>query len=466
MSHKKTVTTKSKLGFLPQVAKGHQIRVLDASACIYDPDILSESQGIHFIIPTTTVSILSRVSQSLKDTGKKFAAEKFLQNFNDIIEGKSVKDKINFTNRNSLQLLYPNGDLDRTKKAEYSFPDGDEKNSILDTCMLVKEMGHTKVSLCTTDILIKTKASYLGIEIYKGHEVSLKGFQSPKVLHFKSGTRNDDVLKSLKEFEPKLFNETGPFNQGEYYLAERSEGRFFILRYTKNGFKHIYPKTKVFGIGPKNIEQSLALTVLVDPDIDIVAITGASGSGKTILSLAAGLEGYRERFSEIGMSKAIIEVGNPLGFLPGDLQEKINPHIQNFTDNITFIKNEIRKASDKNELEKVITRAEKETDGRKGLFFEAIQMLRGRTFARRFYIIDECQNLTPHEIKTIITRAGEGTKVILLGDINQIDSPYLDKNTNGLTHAVEKFRGQSIFAHVHLATTERSRLAALADKLL
>lgn len=461
--------SKNGLGLLPQIPRAAKIEVLDVSGAVYEPDCLTEHKGVHFIIPTTTISILSRISQNPKDSGKKYAAEKFLQNFNDIVEGKRVSEKISF-GKNSLQVFYPNGGLESKERSECAFPDNDEKNTVLDTCILLKKMGHTKVVLYSTDIHLKIKASFLDIDVYKGHEVVVKDFNPPKTLVFKKTVKtekDEEEIKKMTTLPQKLFVDTQPFNEGEYYILPRKDQKYFILRFQKGSFKKVYPK-ECAGIREKNIEQAIALAVLTDPSITAVAITGASGSGKTLLSLAAGIQGYHEKaFTEIAMSKAIIEVGNSLGFLPGDLQEKIDPHVQNFYDNISFIKTELTKAGNKNAILASLDKAEKVIGtAKKALFIEAVQTLRGRTFTNRFFIIDECQNLTPHEIKTIITRAGEGTKVVLLGDVNQIDSPYLDKNTNGLTHLVERFRGLDLFAHVHLSTTERSPLAALADKFL
>ena len=222
---------------------------------------------------------------------------------------------------------------------------------------------------------------------------------------------------------------------------------------------------------PKNVEQAITLSVLLDKSISLVAITGASGSGKTLIALAAGNKMYGElQFKKIMLSKPIVSVGKDLGFFPGDPKEKIMPHLQNFFDNISVIKNSVQNykgTEKKNFFTETLKRLEKLNNiGEKDLIIEAVQLLRGRSILDTFYIIDECQNLTPHEIKTIITRAGENTKIILCGDINQIDTPYLDKHNNGLSFVIERFKGSDLFTHIHLPKSVRSSLAKMADKLL
>lgn len=437
--------------------KSKRILVIDPSGAIYNPDCLKELVGFHFEIPTITISILSRIMSETKKEGLRYNSEKFLQNFSELIEGKKASEPI-FYLKNSLRISKING---YHQKSSEDFNDKDEKNQILDICLGLKDQDKYKnVFLYTTDPAMKAKASFLGIEVFKGHEVSIRGFGPLPVLTLKKGFITEGSTNL--EFYPKDVKEEN-LKKGCYYIIKTPK-KDFLFRFLNGVLSQIFQPKNIFGISPKNIEQGAALHALLDPSITCVAVSGSTGSGKTLLSIAAALEQYsKESYQEIALSKPIIEVGNSIGFLPGTAQEKTEPHFGNFFDNISFIKNK----ADKNQkilIEKATK--PKGPDNEQDLKIEIIQFLRGRSFMNRFYIIDECQNLTPHEIKTIITRAGEGTKVILLGDIAQIDTPFLDKRTNGLSHVVERFSGQDNFSHVHICETTRSLLAALADKLL
>ncbi len=218
-------------------------------------------------------------------------------------------------------------------------------------------------------------------------------------------------------------------------------------------------KHKAYHIKPRNAEQTFALDALLRPDIQLVSLTGRAGTGKTLLALAAALE-QREKFHQILLARPIVALSNrDLGFLPGDAVEKVRPYMQPLFDNLNVIK---QQAGFKSEAAKEIDKMLEE----KKLVIEPLAFIRGRSLADVYFIVDEAQNLTPHEVKTIITRAGEGTKIVFTGDVEQIDSPYLDDRSNGLSYLSDKMKGQDLFAHVHLVKGERSRLAELASKLL
>ncbi|MCK9154948.1 MAG: PhoH family protein [Paludibacteraceae bacterium] len=218
-------------------------------------------------------------------------------------------------------------------------------------------------------------------------------------------------------------------------------------------------KTKAFGIEGRNAEQAFALDALLNDDIKLVAITGKAGTGKTLLALAAALQ-QNERYKQILLARPIVALANKdLGFLPGDEKQKIAPYMQPLFDNLNVIKNQFGPTS--KEL-RLIEDMQKENK----LVIEALAFIRGRSLSDTYFIADEAQNLTPHEIKTIITRAGEGTKMIFTGDIQQIDTPYLDMQSNGLVYMIDKMKGQDIFSHINLVKGERSSLSELASNLL
>lgn len=213
------------------------------------------------------------------------------------------------------------------------------------------------------------------------------------------------------------------------------------------------------GITPRNAEQAFAFDVITDPNVKLVGLTGKAGTGKTLLALAAALS-MRESYQQILLARPIVALANKdLGYLPGDEKQKITPYMQPLFDNLNFIKNQLRAGSAE-------VRAIEEMQHDNRLIIEALAYIRGRSLSDSLLIVDEAQNLTPHEVKTIITRAGENTKVVLTGDVEQIDSPYLDAESNGLAYMIDKMTGQQLFAHVNLIRGERSELSEIASNLL
>ncbi|MFA5713041.1 MAG: PhoH family protein, partial [Bacteroidales bacterium] len=218
-------------------------------------------------------------------------------------------------------------------------------------------------------------------------------------------------------------------------------------------------KGGAYGIEPRNREQAFALDALLDPAVKLVALTGSAGTGKTLLALAAALEQERE-FNQVLLSRPVIPLKNQeMGFLPGDVKEKMGPYMIPLFDNLAVIKRAFKPTS------REVVKIEEMLRGEK-LLISPLAYIRGRSLSNTFFIIDEAQNLTPHEVKTIITRAAEETKLVFTGDIDQIDSPYLDKHSNGLSHLVEKLLGEELFAHINLVKGERSELSELAGRKL
>jgi len=218
-------------------------------------------------------------------------------------------------------------------------------------------------------------------------------------------------------------------------------------------------KEFVYGVKPKNAEQAFALNALLNDNIKLVALQGVAGTGKTLLALASALEQHK-KYQQILLARPIVPLSNnEIGFLPGDANDKISPYMEPLWDNLKFIKSQFGENERKH---KAITELQ---EGGK-IVISALAFIRGRSLSNMMIIVDEAQNLTPHEIKTIITRAGEGTKIIFTGDVNQIDTPYLDEYSNGLAYLISKLKGQNLFAAVKLEKGERSELANLANDLL
>ena len=325
-----------------------------------------------------------------------------------------------------------------------------------------KQHPGRKTILVSKDINLRMKAKSLGIqaEDYKSGQVRDINVLEKNVVVF------DNFSNELID---KLYHD-GYFNASEAewkYKAEANE--CFILKGGNSSVLARYDasdkmirrleKKTVYGIKPRNAEQTFSIDVLMDPEIKLVALTGKAGTGKTLLALAAALEQHKQ-FEQVLLARPIVALSNrDLGFLPGDAMEKINPYMQPLYDNLGVIKHVFNPRS--TEYQKI-----EELQKEDRLVITPLAYIRGRSLSNVYFIIDEAQNLTPHEVKTIITRAGEGTKMVFTGDLQQIDSPYLDIRSNGLSYLTERMKGQEIFAHINLLKGERSFLAELASNLL
>jgi PhoH-like ATPase len=257
---------------------------------------------------------------------------------------------------------------------------------------------------------------------------------------------------------PKELKIKKPYPNQCYLLKNRNGN---VLARYDHPLGRITPveRRRTYGIEPRNDEQTFALDALLNPQISLVSLTGIAGTGKTLLALAAALA-QEQYYKQILLSRPVIPLQNQdLGFLPGDIKEKLAPYMLPLFDNLSVIKNASKPTSREAVRIDEMLKTEK-------LLISPLAYIRGRSLSDTFFIIDESQNLTPHEVKTIITRAGEGTKLVFTGDIHQIDSPYLDMHSNGLTHLTDKMLGQDVFAHINLVKGERSKLAELAGNIL
>jgi PhoH-like ATPase len=351
-----------------------------------------------------------------------------------------------------------------SEKVNQSFPEKTADHRILAIADYVCSSNKDKtVVLITKDINLRMKAKSLGI--------IAQDYENDKVANI------DDLYKGIETLEGvdqnlinKLYELPDGVSASEFHLdADLTGHKFYILK--NNGasaLAHYNPVNKVlnrvlkqttYGIDPRNAEQTFALEALSSPDVQLVSLTGKAGTGKTLLALAAALQQHK-RYKQIFLARPIVPLANrDLGFLPGDVKEKMDPYMQPLFDNLTVIKHKFSHQSPEFLRINDMMKEEK-------LVITPLAYIRGRSLSSIFFIVDEAQNLTPHEIKTIITRAGEGTKMVFTGDIEQIDSPYLDTASNGLSYLSDKMKGQDIFAHVNLVKGERSFLAELASKLL
>ena len=317
--------------------------------------------------------------------------------------------------------------------------------------------------LVTKDINLRMKAKSVGLlsEDYTTDHVK-------NVSELYKGKR---VVESLPE-QIIDFMYTTPYAFGAREIAFEKEllpNEFLIMRNGSKSALGVYDakadqikrieNRSCYGIRPRNAEQSFALNALLDKDIPLVTLSGKAGTGKTLLALAASLETKRY-YRQIFLARPIVPLSNKdIGYLPGDINSKLDPYMQPLYDNLTVIHNQFSGKNGSNRRIDELLSEEK-------IIITPLSYIRGRSIVKVFFIVDEAQNLTPHEVKTIITRAGEGTKLIFTGDIYQIDHPYLDSQSNGLSYLIEKMKGQKLYAHINLEKGERSELSDLAIQLL
>lgn len=324
-----------------------------------------------------------------------------------------------------------------------------------------RENPERKVILVSKDINLRMKAKSLGImaQDYLTDNVhDLEAIGRP-LLHITglSDVQVKAVYETPSHLTPSDLGLEAVAN--DCYILESEGSSALVIYNAMGGVFEPVERRKVYGIEPRNGEQQCALEYLLNPRIPLVALTGKAGTGKTLLALAAALA-QEEAFELIMLARPIVPLSNrDLGFLPGDVDAKIGPYMQPLFDNLGVIKSTLKSTS------RHFVRIE-EMQRTNKLVISPLAYIRGRSLSHAYIIVDEAQNLTPHEVKTVITRAGEGTKIVFTGDIYQIDHPYLDTRSNGLSYLAERMHGQHAFAHINLVRGERSALAELASDLL
>ncbi len=356
--------------------------------------------------------------------------------------------------------------------ADYEYPDIISKSfseKTIDhrilavTYTINQKKKKTKTILVSKDINLRMKALSLGL--------FSEDYINDKVTNINIFEKNHEIYTDIpSEIIDKLYNTPEGISVDEFEFRSdvepqdcfvlKSNRSSILARYVpQDGVVRRIEKVRSFGIEPRNAEQAFAMNVLLDDEVKLVALTGKSGTGKTLLALAAALQKI-ENYKQILLARPIVALANKdLGFLPGDEKQKISPYMQPLFDNLNVIKHHF------SYQDKEVKQLE-EMQKNQQLVIEALAYIRGRSLSETFFIVDEAQNLTPHEVKTIITRAGEGTKIVFTGDIQQIDSPYLDMHSNGLVYMIDRMHGQDIFAHINLVKGERSYLSELASNLL
>lgn len=316
------------------------------------------------------------------------------------------------------------------------------------------------VVLVTKDINLRIKAKALG--------VTAEDYETGKVTIHDQDTSSYAIDGVDSEVIREIFTK-GQVDEQGLLGSKKVVNGYYILKNGKSSSLAFYnhltdqiqriEKEFIYGIKPKNAEQAFALHALMNPEVKLVALQGVAGTGKTLLALASALE-QNKQFNQTILARPIVPLSNKdIGFLPGDANDKIGPYMEPLWDNLKFIKSQFGENEKKH---KAIL--EMQESGK--IIITPLAFIRGRSLSNIMFIIDEAQNLTPHEVKTVITRAGENTKIVFTGDVHQIDTPYLDENSNGLAYLIDRLKGQKLFTHVKLEKGERSELANLANDLL
>jgi PhoH-like ATPase len=438
--------------------------VLDTNVMLHDFDCLSNFQENDVYIPITALVELDKFkkgSEQINYNAREFVRELDVLTSDDFyLKGASLGE--------GKGTLFVVAGSEYHKKVAASFPERIPDHRILSCVMTVSEMhpGMTTI-LVTKDINMRMKARSLGImvEDYNKDKVQNVNIfeRAQEVYTGIDGALIDQIYTnpeglSIEEFRSK-YPQIELFANDCFILE--SEQNSALVRYNPftETIRKVEKGTPNYGIQARNTEQKFAFEALNDPEIKLVGITGKAGTGKTLLALASALK-QSKLYKQILLARPIVALANKdIGFLPGTEKEKIGPYMQPLFDNLNVIKSQFPAGSPE-------ARNIDEMQKNNQLVIEALAFIRGRSLAETICIVDEAQNLTPHEIKTIITRTGEGTKMIFTGDIQQIDSPYLDMQSNGLAYMVDKMKGQKIFAHVNLVKGERSELSELAANLL
>lgn len=441
-----------------------KIFVLDTSVILYDHNSIVNFAEHDVAIPITVLEELDEFKKG-SDT-KNFEARQFIRFLDKKAGDKGLQDwiSLNGGTKGKFKVIM------NTESAQIDainvFGGAKNDHKILNAALgLAKEENDKHVILVTKDINLRLKAKALGIyaedyetgkvkdldALYTGKSI-IEGFDQSLIdgLYKSHALPIDKVREVQEDFEPQ-------------------NNHFYILKGTKSSTLAFYnafdltldqvEKKSFYGIKPRNAEQTFALNAIVNPEVKLVTLSGVAGTGKTLLALAGSLEQRRE-YKQIYLARPIVPLSNKdIGFLPGDMKAKINPYMQPLWDNLKFVKNQFK------ETDKEYKQIEEMVNQEK-LLVTPLAYIRGRSLSNVIFIVDEAQNLTPHEIKTIITRAGENSKFIFTGDVRQIDTPYLDEQSNGLSYLIDKIKGNSLFAHVTLEKGERSELANLANELL
>ena len=445
---------------MPKKKKQKKIFVLDTSVILYNHNAIMSFEENDVAIPITVLEELDNFKKG--NETKNFEAREFIRIMDKLSEDGLLTDWIPLNGKSKGKMIVVMNAAPIKMDATKVFGDNKADHKILNAALLLKEQyPEHRVIMVTKDVNLRLKAKSLNL--------LAEDFQTGKIQNVEELYTGMMLIENLdSKIIVKMYDE-GAISPDEIGLEDPISNQYFILRNGKSSALAFYnPITKLIErvekrtslrIRPRNAEQVFALHALLNPDVKLVTLQGVAGTGKTLLALAGALEQKRD-YKQIFLARPVVPLSNKdIGYLPGDIKSKLNPYMEPLFDNLKFIKNQFNEND--REYKSFDTMLEKEK-----LLISPLAYIRGRSLSNIIFIVDEAQNLTPHEIKTIITRAGENTKIIFTGDVYQIDTPYLDSQSNGLSYLIDKVKNNDIYAHIKLEKGERSELANLANDLL
>lgn len=433
--------------------------VLDTNVILHDYNCLRNFEENDIYLPIVVFEELDKFKKGNEQIN--YNAREFIRELDLITDGALFKDGISLGEGLGMVRVVA-GDV-HSERVEKSFPERKPDHQILAVVdQLAESKPDMKTILVSKDMNLRLKARSIGLaceDYINDKVVNADVFDKENEEFEVSSDLIDRIYSSHEGVELKELELKTVLHPNECFVLKSERNSVLARNNPFTGHVHRVKKGRNYGIEPRNAEQAFAFEVLNDPDVKLVAVTGKAGTGKTLLALAAAL-GNVSYYKQILLARPIVALSNKdIGFLPGDAKEKVAPYMQPLFDNLHVIKNQFSPNS--TEVKKL-----DELQKSEQLVIEALAFIRGRSLSETYCIIDEAQNLTPHEIKTIITRAGEGTKMVFTGDIQQIDQPYLDSESNGLVYMIDRMRDQKLFAHINLLKGERSELSELASVLL
>jgi PhoH-like ATPase len=448
---------------MPRVKKSaeRKIFVLDTSVILFAHNSIMNFAEHDVVIPITVLEELDQFKKG-NDT-KNFEAREFIRLLDDLSKDHMIHDwtPLNGRGKGHFKVL-----MNPENKLNANDIFGEEKNDhkILNAALSLQQSeAGRKVILVSKDINLRLKAKSL--------EIAAEDYETGKIKNISE--LENTGKRVIEDANPDFINElydVGSIDASKFLGEKQKEpNTFYIIKSQNKSVLSYYnseanqlekiEKKTAYNVKPKNAEQTFALHAILNPAIKLVSIQGVAGTGKTLLALAGALE-QRSEFKQIFLARPIVPLSNKdIGYLPGDIKSKLNPYMEPLWDNLKFIQNQYKEGEKEYQKITELVNTEK-------LVIQPLAYIRGRSLSNIFFIVDEAQNLTPHEVKTIISRAGENTKIVFTGDVFQIDTPYLDSQSNGLSYLIDRVKNHPIYAHIKLEKGERSELANLANDLL
>jgi len=438
--------------------ESRKIFVIDTNVILYDYRCIYSFEEHNVIIPITVLEEIDKFKRGNEIIN--YNAREFSRELDSLVGSGLLNEGIVLDTGGTIIV---NTNIKRDRYISELFWEDKPDHRILSMAYtLASEYGKNRVYLVSKDINLRMKAKSIGIQA--------EDYETGKIQNIDELYKGKTLVESVDDTLIEDIYRDECIDAGRIdFQREPYPNEYFILRNNKKSALGIFNseentiglvlKRKGYGIVPRNAEQTFALDALMNDSIPLVTLSGKAGTGKTLMALAAALE-VRKFYRQIYLARPVVPLSNrDLGFLPGDIKSKLEPYMQPLHDNLSVIQNQYEEnSSDALRINDLLNREK--------LVITPLAYIRGRNLSKIFFIIDEAQNLTPHEVKTIITRAGEGTKVVFTGDPYQIDTPYLDSRSNGLTWLIDRMKGQTLYAHITLEKGERSQLAELASNLL